>query len=161
MDVGKRNFLRNIVRHARESTSVPRSVPRPPTALEEKDFIESCTGCGECVSACPNGIITVRNQLAELDIELSYCSHCHECNRVCPTSALSHSVSDCSLRPEITSNCNPQTAFYCAECQYGCPVSAITIHKNKKPTIALDLCNGCNLCHYHCPVSAITTLIKN
>lgn len=161
MDVAKRSFLRNIVRHARESASVPRTVPRPPTALEEKDFIQACTGCGECVSACPNAIIRVRHQLAELEPELNFCTHCHECQRVCPTSALSHTVSDCSLRPQITSNCNPQTAFYCAECQYCCAMNAITIHKNNKPIINLELCNGCNACQYHCPVSAITVSLKN
>ncbi|WP_165314235.1 4Fe-4S binding protein [Vibrio ziniensis] len=161
MDVGKRNFFRNIVRHAYKSDSVSRNVPRPPTALEEKKFIQTCTGCGECVSACPNGIIVVKNELAELDLELSYCSHCHQCNEVCPTAALSHSVSDCQLRPTITSNCNPQTAFYCAECQHGCPVGAITVQKNNKPAIDLGLCNGCNSCRYHCPVNAITTSILN
>lgn len=157
VDVGKRHFLCTFVRHANESNSVP----RPPTALEEKEFLQSCTGCGECVSACPNRIITVRNQLAELDLELNYCSHCHECQRACPTLALSHSISDCSLRPTITSNCNPQTAFYCAECQEVCPARAISINKNSKPLIELDLCNGCNLCQYHCPVSAITTSMKH
>ncbi|WP_425599409.1 4Fe-4S binding protein [Vibrio natriegens] len=161
MDVGKRHFLRTFVRHANESNSVPRTVPRPPTALEEKKFIQSCTGCGECVSVCPNSIVTVRNQLAELDLELNYCSHCHECQRACPTQALSHSNSDCFLRPTITSNCNPQTAFYCAECQEVCSVSAISINKDSKPVIELDLCNGCNSCQYHCPVSAITTSMKH
>lgn len=160
MDVGRRNFFRSIVRHARESGSIPRSVPRPPTALEEKEFIQACTGCGECVSACPTAIIIVKNQLAELDLELSFCSHCHQCSDVCPTTALSHSESDCCVRPTITSNCNPQTAFYCAECQHSCPVNAITVHKNKKPNIELELCNGCNSCQYHCPISAITTSIQ-
>ncbi|HHC7130259.1 TPA: 4Fe-4S binding protein, partial [Vibrio parahaemolyticus] len=74
MDVGKRHFLRTFVRHANQSDSDLRTVPRPPTALDEKHFVQSCTGCGICVSACPNHIITIQHQLAELDLELGYCS---------------------------------------------------------------------------------------
>ena len=32
---------------------------RPPGALEEAQFLESCTGCGECVDVCPHESIRV------------------------------------------------------------------------------------------------------
>ncbi len=161
MDASRREFFRHFIRHAQKSAQIPRTVPRPPTALSESEFLKTCNGCGNCVTACPNDIISIRNQVAELDLELSYCSHCHKCNEVCPTSALSHSVSDSSMRPKINSNCNPQTAFYCAECQYNCPVGAISVQKNNKPSVDMGLCNGCNQCGYNCPASAISIEIIN
>ena len=44
---------------------------------------------------------------------------------------------------------------FCQECQYACPVSAITIDKNGAH-IDLEKCVGCGACMGACPVGAIT-----
>ena len=74
---GRRNFLKQsvvslgvtvheYVKHrdaedAKEEQAEKRRTDwlRPPGALEEVRFLESCTGCGECVEACPHDSIRV------------------------------------------------------------------------------------------------------
>jgi ferredoxin len=47
---------------------------------------ERCTGCGECVTACPEGGLRLRNGVVELDPER--CTPCFACVEACPTEAL-------------------------------------------------------------------------
>ena len=48
---------------------------------------DDCTGCGECVPACPSeALVLVENKVTLLpDID---CSYCGECEEVCPTGAI-------------------------------------------------------------------------
>ncbi|SDH76675.1 ferredoxin-type protein NapF [Vibrio xiamenensis] len=155
VDVQRRQFFSHFLQQAKKANSTPRTVPRPPTAVSEDEFIERCDGCGLCAEHCPNHIITIANDLAQLDLELSSCSHCSQCKIVCSTGALNSPVSDCLLRPTVTSTCNPHMAMYCAECRDSCPTLAITIEPNQPPSIDAVRCNGCNLCRTQCPTSAI------
>ncbi|MCD7985009.1 MAG: glycyl-radical enzyme activating protein [Desulfovibrio sp.] len=45
-----------------------------------------CVGCGSCVSACPKGLIAVRD--GSLTIERSQCDGCGLCAAACPSTAL-------------------------------------------------------------------------
>jgi NAD-dependent dihydropyrimidine dehydrogenase PreA subunit len=47
---------------------------------------ERCTGCGECLDACPTGAITMQNQVAFVDEE--YCQECEVCLDLCPEGAI-------------------------------------------------------------------------
>jgi NAD-dependent dihydropyrimidine dehydrogenase PreA subunit len=51
-------------------------------------YIDSdrCTGCGACVDICPQGAISIQNDLAVIDQAL--CSKCGNCAEVCPTGAI-------------------------------------------------------------------------
>lgn len=155
VDQNKRQLFKHVMKHAQKAHQVPRTIPRPPTSLPESEFIEACSGCSDCVSACPKNIIFIHKGLAAIDFDLSSCSYCLQCQTVCPTTALSHSVSDCGVRPTVNSNCNPQTAVYCAECSISCQNNAIQIIKNQTPIIEHSLCNGCAECRSQCPNSAI------
>ncbi len=155
VDFQRRQFFRHLVQQAKKASSTPRVVPRPPSAVHEDDFLERCSGCGLCVTACPNQIIQITNGVAQLDLELSWCSHCLQCKTVCHTGALDSPISDCLLRPTVTSNCDPQIAIYCAQCRDACQRGAITMSANHSPQINTELCNGCNACRSQCPSSAI------
>lgn len=48
---------------------------------------EKCTGCGECVEACPLDSLEVKDDLAVVDEDT--CGDCGSCVDVCPSEAIS------------------------------------------------------------------------
>ena len=72
---------------------------RPPGALDEKDFLERCIKCGQCMRICPTNVIHPANLQTGLEalwtpalnfrIGTSGCQHnCIACGNVCPTAAI-------------------------------------------------------------------------
>lgn len=70
---------------------------RPPGALAERDFLERCIRCGECMKVCPNHAL--HPALTEAGLEglwtpvlaarIGYCEpSCVLCGQVCPTGAI-------------------------------------------------------------------------
>lgn len=47
---------------------------------------DTCTGCGECVEACPLEAIEIKEEIAVVDEDT--CSDCGACVDVCPTEAI-------------------------------------------------------------------------
>jgi ferredoxin len=83
----------------------PRGMPenvwlRPPGALPEKRFTDSCSRCGNCVSACPVHAIKIDTSGKRgggapfIDADTSACAVCDglACMQVCPTGALQPTV---------------------------------------------------------------------
>lgn len=48
--------------------------------------LESCSGCGECVEACPLEAIEIQDEKAVVDEET--CGDCGACADVCPNEAI-------------------------------------------------------------------------
>lgn len=70
---------------------------RPPSALEETDFLSRCIRCGECMKVCPNN--SLQPAITEGGLEgiwtpiltprIGYCEpSCVLCSEVCPTGAI-------------------------------------------------------------------------
>ena len=70
---------------------------RPPMSREERDFLSSCIRCGECMKACPTGVL----KPAGLEYGMralwspvltpseGYCEKgCNACSQACPTDAI-------------------------------------------------------------------------
>lgn len=73
---------------------------------------EQCVGCGICVDKCPAGAISIRDGIAEL--EINSCIRCGICHDVCPSSAIRH---DSELIPqEIQANLK-KAEWSMAECE--------------------------------------------
>ena len=49
--------------------------------------LEECTGCGNCVEACPPGALSLKNEKACLAEDL--CEECGFCAPECPVEAIS------------------------------------------------------------------------
>lgn len=62
----------------------------------EKVFIslvdwDKCTGCGECINACPVNCFKMENGKS-LPHRSSYCIDCGTCKEVCPADAITISI---------------------------------------------------------------------
>ncbi len=84
------------VTHALEAFAVKE---RPPGALPEEEFLKQCTGCDECMKACPVNVIMIEDQELRHPViypEKDPCIHCEDtpCIQSCPTGALTLKIQD-------------------------------------------------------------------
>lgn len=131
-------------------------VIRPPGSVAEKEFLERCIRCAECMKVCPNNAL--HPAFFEAGIEgiwtpiliprIGYCEHsCVLCGQVCPTGAIQKITEDQKLgigQKPISIG----TAFYdqgrclpwamatpCIVCEEFCPTSpkAIWVEEAEVP----------------------------
>ena len=48
---------------------------------------EKCTGCGECIDACPGEVYDLNDGKA-VAINIDECHGCHTCEEICPEQAI-------------------------------------------------------------------------
>lgn len=119
-------------------------VIRPPGSVEEREFLERCIRCAECMKVCPNNALHpawfeagVEGMWTPILIpRIGYCEHsCVLCGQVCPTGAIQKITED----QKLGINQKPisiGTAFYdqgrclpwamsvpCIVCEEFCPTS--------------------------------------
>jgi MauM/NapG family ferredoxin protein len=155
---------------------------RPPGALPEKQFLQKCVKCGECMKVCPTNAI--QPALTEagpegiwtpmLNMEIGYCDYyCSLCTQVCPTGAIKELTIEEKNQLKIgtawvnRNRCIPwKFGDPCIVCEEHCPVSPKAIKFLKievqrpdgvvktplAPVIDLDQCTGCGICENKCPV---------
>jgi polyferredoxin/formate hydrogenlyase subunit 6/NADH:ubiquinone oxidoreductase subunit I len=129
---------------------------RPPGALPEKQFLELCQRCGQCMKVCPTNVINPT--LAEagmagfwtphLIMTQGYCEYtCTLCGSACPTGAIAEiSAKEKIERPiKIGSayidrgRCLPWSGNApCIVCQEHCPTSPKAIYLEKDVVAAAD-----------------------
>jgi len=158
---------------------------RPPGAVDETAFKALCARCGNCVRACPKGIIYQDVRLADPaglltpairfdkgvenpDKYDKYCHQdCHACTQVCPTGAIEAMSLEAKLRRPIglaevhMPECRLMTDMGCTVCTVKtCPRDAIAIETvnmiDERVRIDAEKCNGCGACEVICPAKVIT-----
>lgn len=55
-------------------------------AVAKRACSVACIGCGKCVKVCPFDAITLKDNLAYIDVQK--CKLCRKCVAVCPTGAI-------------------------------------------------------------------------
>ena len=148
---------------------------RPPGALVEKDFLDSCLRCGECMKACPtHGLQPSISQAGfegfftpVLTPRIGGCEEkCNLCGRICPTGAIRNLPLE-EKRYVVMGNATIERNLciaweqgkLCLICDEICPYDAVefnmvTDEKGtvQRPFVLEDKCVGCGLCEKACPV---------
>ncbi len=139
-------------------------VLRPPGAIAESLFLDTCTRCGDCISACPHDAIVLAPErfrtaagspmLSPLDAPCRMCVDT-PCINVCAPKALRLVPGESPFQMGIayikTSDCLAHQGSFCSVCVERCPIEgAITITAGK-PKIMANKCTGCGICHHVCP----------
>jgi ferredoxin-type protein NapG/ferredoxin-type protein NapH len=137
---------------------------RPPGALPEKMFMESCINCGVCAQVCPTECIRFFTQDMEGKVKPNTpyivaadraCNLCLECTKICPTGALLPVKEKKDVRMGLAlleeNLCLPYiNQGGCGACYTICPVNAVYLDRQRYPKVINDKCVGCGLCEEVC-----------
>lgn len=135
---------------------------RPPWALAEAQFIERCTRCSACITACPQGII-IRGDggFAAVDFSHGGCTFCGLCVAACAPGALLRQPEQPPwlYRAQIGEGCLAANGVMCRSCDDSCEPRALRFRPQpggiSLPLIDSASCTGCGSCVAPCPVDAI------
>jgi ferredoxin-type protein NapG len=142
---------------------------RPPYALDELEFLLTCTRCDRCLQACPHDVIfllpaRLGSKVAgtpALDLLNRGCRLCQDwpCVKACEPKALIFPeaadggqpvqplLARVSINPAV---CLPYNGPECGACASSCPVPAALVWDGSKPRIDANRCVGCGLCREAC-----------
>jgi ferredoxin-type protein NapF len=138
-----------------------RSPLRPPWAKSESEFVETCTACDQCRSACPEKIIVKgRAGYPLVDFARGECVFCERCVEACHTGALEKTADQpWDIKAEISPACLTTKGVVCRSCSEHCESRAIRfiarLGEVARPQINSQGCNGCGACVAVCPVAAV------
>ncbi len=156
-EISRRQFLRADLRGKTQAV-------RPPWALPEARFIETCERCDDCISACPEKILRRGNGgYPQLDFAAGGCTFCGDCARVCEYGALGFADDPQQmpwrLEVAIVASCLSLHGTVCRSCGEVCEERAIRFKLEvggiARPLLDTGECNGCGQCVSVCPVGSI------
>jgi len=161
-------------------------VVRPPGALPEAQFVDSCVRCGNCMKVClTNGLqpVTLESGLEglwtpQLVPEIGYCEYnCHLCGDVCPTQAIKKLSLEDKQKAKLGIAEIDKTMCIawaenkeCIVCEEHCPVPEKAIKSTEqivdgkkifKPRVDEQLCVGCGICQNKCPTKPLRAIRVN
>lgn len=130
--------------------------PLPPGI--DMTSLAACTGCGDCVAACPQQILLVAEGRVAVDFSLDECTFCGACATACPEPVFSDSRAMQHVAA-ISDACLARRGVTCMTCRDACPESAIRFQPRAGgpflPVLDAGLCTGCGACIGPCPSNAI------
>ena len=134
---------------------------RPPWALPEAAFVDTCTACHACLGACPEGVL-VRGPAGYpvFSPKRGECTFCGDCEAACEPAALSRRTSQdpWHLLPRFGEDCLTAKGVVCRSCSDACGDDAIVFPRARVavPQVSADRCTGCGACVAACPTHAIS-----
>jgi ferredoxin-type protein NapG len=181
----RRGFFRELMARALEPVAdrlagfveeeIERSHLRPPGALPEREFLDTCYRCGACVDACPvDAILPIpggdeqRAGTPMIDPDLRACVVCTglDCTHACPSGALRklehpHEI-NMGTAEVYDPLCVRSTGEACTLCVDHCPMgpAALRITGTQPPEVLPAGCVGCGMCQLHCPTAPKAITVK-
>lgn len=138
---------------------------RPPGALPEQQFTDTCTRCGRCVEVCPAQCIRIDvagkrgGGAPYIDADVSPCVVCDSlaCMNACPSGALSPvPLVEIDMGAAVwrAEHCIRTRDEECRLCAEKCPMGTAAIDVVGKAIVINPLgCVGCGVCQHYCPTS--------
>lgn len=151
---GRRRFLTG------RFAELDSSVIRPPGAAA--GFEERCTGCADCVRACPEAILVMEGDgRPVVDFMQGACIFCGDCAEACRSGALVPSLlPDWPWRAKVGNGCLSMQGITCRACEDACEARAIRFRLatggRSRPILDMDQCSGCGACASACPTQVIS-----
>jgi ferredoxin-type protein NapG len=143
-----------------------RYVLRPPGALPEGEFVDTCYRCGNCVEVCPAKAIkpmtrddVQRAGTPYIDADVAPCTLCEQmaCMKACPSGALRAAVDRKAVKLGVARIdryvCRRGSGEPCLTCLEVCPLGTEVIDFSDGGEIEVKpgACTGCGICQYRCP----------
>ena len=130
---------------------------RPPGAVAEALFLERCTKCSDCVTACPPHAIAVHpiDGTPVLYADESPCLLCEDfpCVRACGTDALVSVEHSRRVRMGVAAISHRlcTAGQGCHACVSRCPTDALAMDfESLSLSVATEACVGCGMCEMVC-----------
>jgi MauM/NapG family ferredoxin protein len=177
--LGLRKLMEPVAEYIEERLNFPlpvvRTVLRPPGALPEKEFLDTCYRCGNCVDICPAKAIKPLSTVniegrgtPYIDADLAACVVCDElaCMRACPSGALKLVDQPGAIRMGLarvnTDACHRSRSEECTLCIDKCPLGtqAIGLGETGQVEVRLGGCVGCGVCQFYCPALPKAILVE-
>jgi len=155
MDASRRSLLKGNFHQ------LTYKIKRLPWLTSLDDFLDQCTQCGECISACETGIIRKDlNQFPAIDFSNNECTFCAKCVQVCDQLMfVPVTANPWNYVATIKESCLTNSGVVCSSCKEACDYDAISIHYEfgqvPKPIVNSEACRGCGACESACPNTAI------
>ena len=144
----------------------------PPGSRHVDRFLDRCTGCGLCISACPTRVLqpaTMQHGFRgvmkpHLDFSKGFCNFdCNICSTVCPEGAIlplelaEKKKTQLALAAFDRSHCIVQQSHTeCGACTEHCPTKALDTREEQFPRCEAEKCYACHACVETCPKKAIS-----
>ena len=158
---------------------------RPPGA-KDSHFNALCARCGNCIKACPYGLIVpdlgtsgidglftpILKFRSQNETQEQFCfQDCTACTQVCPTGAIGFMKKEEKQQIAIgLARVDKKTCIawekreYCVVCQEFCPYQAIIeVERNGVMCPIVDelKCRGCGACESQCPALPIAIVVES
>ncbi len=136
---------------------------RPPWAMPEARFLDLCTACGDCIRACPHGLLRHgAGRYPVIEPARGGCDFCGDCAARCRPGALRAGLAAADAfawRARPGTACLAHRAVECRVCGEACAAGAIRFARQAggpaRPRVEPAECTGCGQCLASCPANAI------